>query len=72
MKWDLAIRALEIVVAQRQPLGDCIYHTDHGWQYCSNEYQKRLKKQSFMVSMSDKGNCYDNLMVETFIKSIKA
>jgi transposase InsO family protein len=41
-------------------------------QYCSNEYQRRLSKHGFKVSMSGKGNCYDNSMVETFFKSIKA
>jgi transposase InsO family protein len=85
MKKDLAIRALDMAVALRQPPEDCIHHTDRGSQYCSNEYQKRLSKHGFKVSplmvckqttagqrMSGKGNCYDNSMVETFFKSIKA
>ena len=72
MKKDLAIRALDMAVALRQPPKDCIHHTDRGSQYCSNEYQKRLSKHGFKVSMSGKGNCYDNSMVETFFKSIKA
>jgi len=72
MKRDLAIRALDMAVALRQPPKDCIHHTDRGSQYCSNEYQKRLKLHGFKVSMSGKGNCYDNSMVETFFKSIKA
>ncbi|MBT5929950.1 MAG: IS3 family transposase, partial [Rhodobacteraceae bacterium] len=38
----------------------------------SNDYQKLLTKHGFEVSMSGKGNCYDNSMVETFFKSIKA
>ena len=72
MKRDLAIRALDMAVAPRQPPKDCIHHTDRGSQHCSNEYQQRLKKRGFKVSMSGKGNCYDNSMVETFFKSIKA
>jgi transposase InsO family protein len=85
MKQDLAIRALDMAVALRQPPEGCIHHTDRGSQYCSNAYQKRLKKHGFKVSpshackhalpgqwMSGKGNCYDNSMVETFFKSIKA
>ena len=72
MKQDLAIRALDMAVALRQPPKDCIHHTDRDSQYCSNAYQKRLKKHGFKVSMSGKGNCYDNSMVETFFKSIKA
>ena len=72
MKKDLAIRALDMAVALRQPREDCIHHTDRGSQYCSTEYQKRLSKHGFKVSMSGKRNCYDNSMVETFFKSIKA
>ena len=72
MKRDLTIRALDMAVALRQPPEGCIHHTDRGSQYCSNEYQRRLSKHGFKVSMSGKGNCYDNSMVETFFKSIKA
>ena len=72
MKRDLAIRALDMAVALRQPPKGCIHHTDRGSQYCSGDYQKRLKQHGFLVSMSGKGNCYDNSMVETFFKSLKA
>ena len=56
---DLAIRALDMAVALRQPPKDCSHHTDRELQYCSNECQKRLNKHSFKVSMNGKGNCYD-------------
>ena len=72
MKRDLAIRALDMAVALRQPPEGCIHHIDRGSQYCSHDYQKRLKKHGFKVSMSGTGNCYDNSMVEAFFKSIKA
>jgi len=72
MKRDLAIRALDMAVALRQPPKDCIHHTDRGSQYCSHDYQKKLNKYSFKVSMSGKGNCYDNAVVETFFKTLKA
>ena len=72
MKRDLAIRALDMAVALRQPPEGCIHHTDRGSQYCSQDYQKRLKKHGFKASMSGKGNCYDNAVVETFFKTIKA
>ena len=71
MKRDLAIRALNMAVALRQPPKGCIHHTDRRSQYCSNEYQKHLSKHGFKVSMGGKGNCYDNSIVETFFKSIK-
>ena len=52
MKRDLAIRALDMAVALRKPPKDCIHHTDRGSQYCSNAYQKRLKKHGFKVDLS--------------------
>jgi len=58
--------------AVREPPKGCIHHTDCGSQYCSRNYQKLLAKHGFEVSMSGKRNCYDNSMVETFFKSIKA
>jgi len=72
MKRDLAIRALKMAIALRQPPRACIHHTDRGSQYCSHDYQKILRQYGFQVSMSGKGNCYDNSAVETFFKTIKA
>jgi len=72
MKKDLAIRALDMAVALRRPPKDCIHHSDRGSQYCSHEYQARLRKHGFKISMSGKGNCYDNAAMETFFKTIKA
>jgi len=72
MKRDLAIRALKMAIAFRQPPKGCIHHTDRGSQYCSHDYQKILRQHDFKVSMSGKGNCYDNAAVETFFKTIKA
>lgn len=72
MKRDLAIRALKMAIALRNPPKGCIHHTDRGSQYCSHDYQKLLRQHGFKVSMSGKGNCYDNAVVETFFKTIKA
>ena len=72
MKQDLALRALNMAVAIRRPPPGCIHHTDRGSQYCSHDYQKLLRKHGFKVSMSGKGNCYDNSAVESFFKSLKA
>lgn len=72
LKRDLAIRALDMAIALRRPSPGCIHHTDRGSQYCSHDYQKQLRKHGFEVSMSGKGNCYDNAVVETFFKTIKA
>jgi len=72
MKRDLAIRALNMAVALRRPPKDCLHHSDRGSQYCSHDYQKILRQHGFEVSMSGKGNCYDNAAMETFFKTIKA
>ena len=64
MKRDLAIRALKMAIALRQPPKGCIHHTDRGSQYCSHDYQKLLRQHGFEVSMSGKGNCYDNSAVD--------
>jgi putative transposase len=72
LKKDLALQALNRAVALRNPPPGCIHHTDRGSQYCSHDYQKRLRQLSFKPSMSGKGNCYDNAVVETFFKTLKA
>lgn len=71
-KRDLAIRALNMAINLRKPPKGCIHHSARGSQYCSHDYQKILRQHEFKVSMSGKGNCYDNAAVETFFKTIKA
>jgi len=72
MKRDLALRALKMAIALRKPEPGLVHHSDRGSQYCSNQYQMLLKRHGFEVSMSGKGNCYDNAPVEAFFKTIKA
>ncbi len=72
MKRDLTIRALNMAIVLRGPPQDCIHHSDRGSQYCSHDYQKILRRHGFSPSMSSTGNCYDNAMVETVFKTIKA
>jgi putative transposase len=43
-----------------------------GSQYCSLAYQAELRKHAIQISMSGKGNCYDNAVVETFFKTLKS
>jgi transposase InsO family protein len=67
----LAITALSRAITIRQPKPGLIHHSDRGSQYCSHEYRKLLKQNNMVSSMSSKGNCYDNAMVETVFKTIK-
>lgn len=48
-----------------------IHHSDQGVQYASGEYINRLKEHSIQISMSRKGNPYDNAFVESFIRTLK-
>ena len=48
-----------------------IFHSDQGWQYQHSYYRKRLSKQHIVQSMSRKGNCYDNSIMETFFGRMK-
>ncbi len=56
----------------RRPAAGLIHHSDRGSQYCSIDYQVELRKHGILISMSGKGNCYDNAMVETFFKTLKS
>lgn len=56
----------------RRPKPGLIHHSDRGSQYCSIDYQALLRGKGILISMSGKGNCYDNAMVETFFKTLKS
>ncbi len=72
LKKDLAITALKRAIVTRQPPRGLIHHSDRGSQYCSHDYHKLLIAHGMHSSMSGKGNCYDNSMVETVFKTIKS
>lgn len=72
LKKDLALSALRRAIAVRTPAAGLIHHSDRGSQYCSDDYLRLLKDQGMIPSMSGKGNCYDNAMVETVFKTIKS
>ena len=69
---DLALAALRKALIMRRPAKGLIHHSDRGSQYCSVDYQAELRRHGLRISMSGKGNCYDNAMVETFFKTIKS
>jgi len=48
-----------------------IFHSDQGWQYQHAYYRNELKKYGIIQSMSRKGNCYDNCIMETFFGRLK-
>ena len=67
----LAISALRMAVQQRRPQSGLIHHTDQGALYTSGAYRQILTQQGLVASMSRKGNCYDNAVVESFFSTLK-
>ncbi len=67
----LAIDALSMAIGARQPEGLLIHHSDRGSQYSSDDYRELLDKQGIQCSMSGRGNCYDNAVVESFFGILK-
>jgi len=68
----LTQKALHMALSQRQPTGDLLHHSDRGSQYAAHAYQALLAQHRITVSMSRKGNCYDNAAMETFFRTLKA
>ena len=68
----LALAALDMGVAARNPPPGLIHHSDRGVQYACAEYAARLDERGFQRSMSRPGNPYDNAKAESFMKTLKA
>ncbi len=69
----LALAALDMALSNRKgtDISNLIHHSDQGVQYASSEYVSRLKEHGIRISMSRKGNPYDNAFAESFIKTLK-
>ena len=68
---ELVIAALDMAVKQRNISADLLLHSDRGSQYASELYQLLLLKNGILCSMSGKGNCWDNAVMESFYRSLK-
>ena len=71
MHAELVCAALQLAIAQRQPTPGLIVHSDRGSQYASAQHQALLARHSLVGSMSRKGNCWDNAVMERFFLSLK-
>jgi len=67
----LTCSALEAAIAERNPSAGCIHHSDRGVQYAADDYIEILAEHKFTISMSRKGNPYDNAQAESFMKTLK-
>ncbi len=72
MKKGIVINALNKAVTAKNPPGGLIMHSDRGSQYCSKYYRRLLRRYGMLGSMSRKGNCYDNAMMESFWGILKS
>jgi len=65
------IGALDMALKQRNISPDLLLHSDRGSQYASELYQLHLLKHGILYSMSGKGNCWDNAVMESFYRTLK-
>lgn len=68
---ELVCAALEMALGQRCPRGDLLHHSDRGVQYASRPLRQKLAAEGLAMSMSRKGDPWDNAMMESFFGSLK-
>jgi transposase InsO family protein len=68
----LTIRALEMAIKRRCPDAGLLHHSDQGCTYASEDYQKVLTAHGITCSMSRRGNCHDNAVMESFYSTVKS
>jgi transposase InsO family protein len=68
---ELTLAALHMALEQRAPAAGLVHHSDRGVQYASHDYTGLLKSRGIEISMSRKGNPYDNAACESFMKTLK-
>jgi len=68
----VTLKALDMALKRRCPDGGLLHHSDQGCTYASEDYQARLTAHGIICSMSRRGNCYDNAVMESFFSSLKS
>lgn len=64
--------ALSMALQARKPDAGLLHHSDRGSQYASHSYQEQLRQHGIVGSMSRRGNCWDNAVVESFFSTLKS
>jgi putative transposase len=72
MEQELVASALQMATTHRQPGEGVLHHSDRGSQYAAHDYQQLLDAHQMTASMSRKGDCYDNAVMESFWSTLKA
>jgi putative transposase len=67
----LTLRALRMALQRRRPVPGLVHHSDRGVQYASRDYTELLQAHGVVISMSRRGNPYDNAIAESFMKTLK-
>lgn len=67
----LVASALEMALAQRRPACDLIHHTDRGQTYVAGTYRRTLAQHGMQMSLSRKGDCWDNAVAESFFATLE-
>ena len=67
----LVIDALKMAYRRRRPVRGLLHHSDRGSQYASEDYRNLLKDYGMQMSMSRKGDCWDNAVMESFFSTLK-
>jgi len=67
----VTIKALEMALKRRCPEIGLLHHSDQGCTYASEDYQAVLDRRGMVCSMSRRGNCYDNAVMESFFSTVK-
>jgi len=68
---QLPLAALDAAVRRRRPQPGLLHHSDRGCQYTSRDYRAQLDELGIDVSMSRKGDCWDNAVAESFFATLK-
>ena len=68
----LTLRALDMALRRRCPGTGLLHHSDQGCTYAAEDYRKVLKARGITCSMSRRGNCYDNAVMESWFSTLKA
>ncbi len=68
---ELVVAALQMALTARRPQPGLLHHSDRGSQYACHDFQNVLTKHGIVCSMSRKGNCWDNAVMESFFGTLK-
>ena len=71
LRAELCQDALTMALTHRRPDAGLLHHSDRGVQYACSDYQQMLEEKGLECSMSRRGDCWDNAVMESFFKTLK-